>query len=101
MKKIPISTTARATVSTIFLLISVGLLLLAFSSNVSAGRHHRRKAAVQHPSSPNSAPPSGTLNPAGPSVIWAGTGVGGGATGEDTCVEGANCDTFVLTLSGV
>ena len=45
-------------------------------------------------------PSSGTLNPTGPDVTWQGTAVGGVSEGEATCVEGVNCDTFLLTLSG-
>lgn len=45
-------------------------------------------------------PTSGTLSPSGPNVTWAGTAVGGASADESTCVEGVNCDTFTLTLSG-
>ena len=48
-------------------------------------------------------PPSGTITPAtATDVTWTGTGTGvpPSAGGEDACEEGANCDTFVLTLSG-
>jgi len=51
-------------------------------------------------------PATGTLNPAGGTVTWVGTGVGGegdpsGEVGsEASCVDGANCDTFTLTLTG-
>ena len=45
-------------------------------------------------------PSSGTLNPTGPDVTWKGTATGGASEGEATCVEGLNCDTFILTLSG-
>lgn len=46
-------------------------------------------------------PSSGTLNPGGPDVTWAGiTGISSSPGGEGTCVEGASCDTFSLTLSG-
>lgn len=48
-------------------------------------------------------PSSGTLNPAtGTSVSWVGTAPGGASPeGETTCVEGTNCETYTLTLSGV
>ena len=49
---------------------------------------------------PEANPGSGTLNPTGPNVTWQGTAVGGASEGEATCVEGVNCDTFMLTLSG-
>lgn len=46
-------------------------------------------------------PTNGTLNPAGPNVLWDGTALGGSSEeGELSCVEGVNCDTFLLTLSG-
>src|SRR5262249_28052430 len=45
-------------------------------------------------------PSSGTLNPGGSQLNWVGTAVGGGSIDESTCVEGVNCDTFTLTLSG-
>jgi hypothetical protein len=45
-------------------------------------------------------PATGTISPAGPSVVWQGPVTGGAGAGENTCVEGANCDTFKLTLSG-
>jgi len=50
-------------------------------------------------------PANATLAPAaGAAITWAGTAVGptqpGGAAGVDLCVEGVNCETFTLTLSG-
>jgi hypothetical protein len=46
-------------------------------------------------------PTAGTLSPSGANVTWAGTAIGGSSEeGEDTCVDGVNCDTFLLTLSG-
>lgn len=45
-------------------------------------------------------PASGTITPSGPSVSWVGTATGGAAESEGTCVEGINCDTFALTISG-
>ena len=48
-------------------------------------------------------PPAGTITPSTTTeVTWTGTatGVPPAAGGEDDCVEGENCDTFVLTLSG-
>lgn len=47
------------------------------------------------------APQSGTINPAGPNVTWIGTAVGTGGANESVCVEGVNCDTFLLTVSGM
>src|SRR5437867_1393712 len=45
-------------------------------------------------------PAGGTIGTSGPTLVWDGTAVGGASAGEDTCVEGANCDTFTLTVSG-
>lgn len=52
-------------------------------------------------------PPSATLGPArGDSIQWVGTAPGGVSPGpqlgdhDSFCVEGVNCETFVLTLSG-
>jgi hypothetical protein len=54
---------------------------------------------VDHSRSAN--PANGTLNPGGPDVPWVGTALGGSSPeGETTCVEGASCETFLLTLSG-
>ena len=54
---------------------------------------------VDHSRSAN--PTNGTINPAGPDVVWDGTALGGTSQlSEDSCVEGASCDTFLLTISG-
>lgn len=45
-------------------------------------------------------PAAGVISPAGPNVVWQGPLTGGAGANETTCVEGANCDTFKLTLSG-
>jgi uncharacterized repeat protein (TIGR01451 family) len=45
-------------------------------------------------------PPTGTIGPAGPSVSWDGTAPGGASANESTCIEGVNCDTFTLTVTG-
>ncbi|MBA2434211.1 MAG: hypothetical protein H0V54_03830, partial [Chthoniobacterales bacterium] len=49
------------------------------------------------------APPSGTIAPTSSPVMWTGTapGVPPAVGGEADCEEGANCDTFQLTISGV
>ncbi len=70
-----------------------------------AARHFPgRKAAVcsgtAAPPAPDATPGSGTLNPTGPNVTWTGTALGGAAPDEASCIEGVNCDTFTLTLSG-
>ena len=84
MKKSSTPITARATLGALFLITGIVLVVLALSTT-----------GVR-----SAAPSSGTLNPNGPAVNWAGTAVGGGSTDESTCVEGVNCDTFILTLSG-
>ncbi len=50
-------------------------------------------------------PSTGTIAPAGPVTpftgSWDGTATGtGSVNGESTCLEGTNCDTFTLTVSG-
>jgi hypothetical protein len=46
-------------------------------------------------------PTTGTITPGSSPLAWTGTAVGGSsAGGEDTCVEGVNCDTFTLTVQG-
>jgi hypothetical protein len=49
-----------------------------------------------------SSPASGTLNPGSTSALtWTGTALGGASPeAETTCVEGVNCDTFLLTFGG-
>src|SRR5438309_6236893 len=85
MKKISsTSMTARATIGALFFV--TGIFLIVFG--LSTARLH------------SATPSSGTLNSPGPQVNWVGTAVGGGSLDESTCVEGVNCDTFVLTLSG-
>jgi hypothetical protein len=84
MKKSSSSATARVTIGTLFLVIGVFLVVFALSTT----------------SLRSAAPSSGTLNPGGPVVNWAGTATGGSSLDESTCVEGVNCDTFILTLSG-
>ena len=84
MKKGSTSITARATIGALFLITGIVLVVLALSTT-----------GVR-----SAAPSSGTLDPGGPTMNWAGTAVGGGSTDESTCVEGVNCDTFTLTLSG-
>jgi len=84
MKKGSTSITARATIGALFLITGIVLVVLALSPS-----------GVR-----SAAPSSGTLDPGGPTMNWAGTALGGGSTDESTCVEGVNCDTYTLTLSG-
>src|SRR5438874_10122600 len=84
MKTNPASLTARVTIGALFLIIGVALVVFALSTT----------------SLRSATPSAGTLNPTGPTVTWAGTAAGGGSLDESTCVEGVNCDTFILTLSG-
>src|SRR6266481_4846224 len=85
MKKISSSSmTARATIGALFFV--TGIFLIVFG--LFTARLH------------SAMPSSGTLNPGGPAVNWVGTAAGGGSLDESTCVEGVNCDTFTLTLSG-
>ncbi|HKY29779.1 MAG TPA: hypothetical protein VJM12_17700 [Pyrinomonadaceae bacterium] len=59
-------------------------------------------AAIVLPLSTHAADPaSATLGPTlGNSVSWRGTAPGGVSDGEGTCVEGVNCETFTLNVSG-
>ena len=67
--------------------VALGLALLVFAIS-----SERLRSAT---------PGASTLNPTGPSVPWVGApGVLPGCLDESTCVEGQNCDTFLLTLSG-
>jgi hypothetical protein len=45
-------------------------------------------------------PTSGSMSVASSPLSWTGTAAGGTNNGEATCVEGVNCDTFTLTVSG-
>jgi len=46
-------------------------------------------------------PSSGTLTPASNPLTWSGSAPGGTSPeGETTCVDGVNCESFTLTLSG-
>ncbi|MEO7658430.1 MAG: post-COAP-1 domain-containing protein [Pyrinomonadaceae bacterium] len=47
-----------------------------------------------------STPGAGTIGPNGPTQTWTGPPTGGAAANESSCVEGVNCDTFALTVSG-
>src|SRR5207249_6907626 len=84
MKRLSSSMAARATIGALFFVIGVFLVVFAFFAT------GLRSAT----------PSAGTLSPGGPTVNWAGTAAGGGSLDESTCVEGVNCDTFTLTLSG-
>src|SRR5205809_5466817 len=85
MKKISsTSMTARGTIGARFFV--TGIFLIVFG--LFTARLH------------SAMPSSGTLNPGGPQLNWVGTAVGGGSLDESTCVEGVNCDTFLITLSG-
>ena len=55
---------------------------------------------LKPPPAQASTPASGTISPTGPNVVWQGPVTGGAGANESTCVEGTNCDTFKLTLSG-
>lgn len=46
-------------------------------------------------------PTSGMISPSSTEpVTWMATAAGGVSNGESTCVEGVNCDTFTLTVTG-
>src|SRR5256885_687197 len=68
--------------------LAVGLILLSLVCALSI---FRIRAAN---------PTSGSISLVSPPVSWTGTAAGGTNNGEGTCVEGINCDTFTLTVSG-
>src|SRR5438046_9074322 len=85
MKKVAsISMTARATIGALFFV--TGIFLIVFG--LFTTRLH------------SAMPSSGTLNPDGSQLNWVGTAVVGGSVDERTCVEGVNCATYVVMLSG-
>ncbi len=78
------------------ILFASGFIVLALSTISADSRNNRSRV-----SGPDAVPPSGTLDPTGPNVVWDGNALGGSSEeGEATCVDGVNCDTFLLTLSG-
>ncbi len=46
-------------------------------------------------------PPSGTVTTTTPAPPWTGLVTGGAGADESTCVEGVNCDTYLLTVGGM
>ncbi|MEP6601262.1 MAG: hypothetical protein ABJB49_05560 [Nitrospirota bacterium] len=97
MKTNSLSVNARSNAGTLVLI--VGAIFLAVSA-LQGGNRALRTNAVRK-ASPDANPGSGTLNPTlGTSVTWTGTATGGSASGEAGCVEGQNCDTYLLTLTG-
>jgi hypothetical protein len=85
MKKNASSLTARASVATLFVISALVLIVLAVSPE-------RSKSA---------SPPAGSMGTASAPLAWDGTAPGTGAgNGESSCVEGVNCDTFTLTVTG-
>jgi uncharacterized repeat protein (TIGR01451 family) len=69
------------------------VLVLALGAALLLGSAQRGAIAAN--------PPSGTVNPMGPGVAWDGTAAGGASAGESSCIEGVNCDTYLLNVSGV
>lgn len=45
-------------------------------------------------------PANGSIGPDDVRIEWDGTAIGGSSAGEETCVEGVNCDTFTITVLG-
>jgi hypothetical protein len=76
---------ARVTTGTLFFLAGFAVLILALIA----------------PGSKSATPPSGTVTATGPAIAWDGDAVGtGSASGESTCTDGVNCDSFELTVGG-
>lgn len=85
MKTAPFFRAARVSFVTLFVMTGIVLAVLAVSSKRSS----------------SAMPASGSIGTGGPALAWDGTAPGtGAANGESTCVEGVNCDTFTLTVSG-
>lgn len=82
--------------------LSIGGFSLAYVALAAPASQavQQKRPVERRPLPPNATPASGTLNPGGPSVPWTGSAVGGASVDESTCVDGVNCDTFTLTLSG-
>jgi cell division septation protein DedD len=79
--------------------LSLALLFALVSAGLVAPASPWRPVKVAKAANPA----SGAFGPTGPVIpftgTWTGTAVGSGsAGGETTCVEGANCDTFRLTV---
>ena len=95
---------SKTTISTRFatvLLFFAGFSLLVFSTFAANSRGPAARAKTAPTKArPAAAPTSGTLSPGGAAVIWNGSAAGGASIDESTCVDGVNCDTFTLTLSG-
>lgn len=45
-------------------------------------------------------PASGDITPTSAPLAWSGTAPGGACANEGTCVEGVNCDSFVINVGG-
>lgn len=85
MKRSSYSAAGRVTLGALF--ITIGIMLLVFT--FSAGRAR------------SATPATGPLGPASSPISWDGTATGtGAANGESSCMEGINCDTFTLTVTG-
>lgn len=91
---------SRLSLATVFFVVA-GLLLTFSLSQLAVGAGKNQKRAQIKITAPDATPGSGTLNPGGPNVTWAGApALIGGSPDETSCIEGSNCDTFLITLSG-
>ena len=85
MKRSSYSVAGRVTIGALFM--TIGLMLLIFTFSAGGAR--------------SAVPANGSLGPSGSPISWDGNATGSGAAnGEATCVEGVNCDTFTLTVTG-
>ena len=85
MKRSSYSVAGRVTLGALFM--TMGLVLMVFA--LSTGRV---RSAI---------PASGSIGPSDVQISWDGNATGtGAANGESTCVEGVNCDTYTLTVTG-
>src|SRR5438270_8122022 len=85
MKTAPFFRAARVSFVTLFVMTAIVLAVLAISGKRSM----------------SATPAAGSIGTGGPALAWDGTAAGtGSASGESTCVEGVNCDSFILTVTG-
>ena len=85
MKRTSDSIAGRVTIGALFM--TIGLVLLVFAFSTTGVR--------------SAVPASGSMGPSDSPISWDGNATGTGSpNGEATCVEGVNCDTYTLTVSG-
>ncbi len=101
MKKDASSTTARTTLSMLFVVSSI-LLVCAIPLAGQDAQTTRTKRARPNVATAGPMPASGTVNPTDTSPqTWVGTTISpGGVVMESECVDNVNCETYTLTIGG-